>query len=102
MEKSGFERLIRTDVTLTVNQNVRVDVSLKVSAVTESVTVKGEAPLVDTRSGTLSGLVDDRRIVDLPLDGRNIISLAGTLPGVLHVYAPQQLLDARGGPKTWV
>jgi len=97
-EKSGFQRLVQTDVVLTVNQNLRVDISMKLGAVTEAVTVTAEAPLVDTRSPTVTGLVDDRRVVDLPLNGRNIIGLAVTVPGVLSVNAPQQLGDARSGP----
>jgi hypothetical protein len=54
---------------------------------------------VDTVSAGLSGLIDDRRVVDLPLNGRNVISLARILPGVLNVNAPQQMSDARGGPE---
>jgi hypothetical protein len=42
--------------------------------------------------------VDDRRVVDLPLNGRNVISLAVTLPGIVSVNSPQQLSDARSGP----
>jgi hypothetical protein len=98
-EKSAFQRLTQTDVVLTVNQNVRLDMALQLGAITQTVTVTGEAPLVDTRSPTLSGLVDDRRVVDLPLNGRNVIALARTLPGVLNVNAPQQLSDARSGPE---
>mgnify|MGYP002153789003 CR=1 FL=1 len=98
-EKAGFQPLVQPDLTLTVNQNLRADMQLKLGAVTEAVTVTGEAPLVDTRSPTLSGLVDDRRVVDLPLNGRNVIALARILPGVLNVNAPQQLSDARSGPE---
>jgi hypothetical protein len=97
-EKTGFERTLITQATLTVNQNLRADFKLQVGQISEAVTVTGQAPLVDTRSGTLSGLVDDRRVVDLPLNGRNVISLAVTLPGIVSVNAPQQLTDARSGP----
>lgn len=43
--------------------------------------------------------MDDRRVVDLPLNGRNVIALARILPAVLNVAAPQQKSDARGGPE---
>ena len=98
VEKTGFDRVVRTGAVLTINQNLRVDVALQVGQISQEVTVTGQAPLVDTRSGTLSGLVDDRRVVDLPLNGRNVISLAATLPGIVSVNSPQQLSDARSGP----
>ncbi len=98
-EKTGFQRLTQTGVVLTVNQDLRLDLALKLGATTQAVTVTAEAPLVNTTSGTISGLVDDRRITDMPLDGRNVISLAATLPGVLNVRAPQQLTSARSGPE---
>jgi hypothetical protein len=98
VEKSGFQRLIRSDITVAINQNLRADLTLRVGDLAQSVEVTTAAPLVDTRSPALSGLVDDRRVVDLPLNGRNVISLAATLPGILNVVAPQQLDDARSGP----
>jgi hypothetical protein len=98
-EKSGFEVLTTTGVVVTVNQNVRLDLPLRLGSTTQEVTVTGAPPLVDTRSATISGLVDDRRIVDLPLNGRNVIGLAVTVPGVLNVSAPQRLDDARSGPE---
>jgi hypothetical protein len=95
----GFQKLVRSGVRLTVNENIRVDGALVLGSVETLVNVEGAAPLVDTVSPTLSGLVDDRRVVDLPLNGRNVIALARILPGVLNVRAPQQLSDARGGPE---
>ena len=98
VEKSGFERIVQSSIAVTTNQNVRLDLSLRLGATTQSVTVNAEAPLVDTRSATVSGLVDDNRVVDLPLNGRNVISLAGIIPGVLSVSVSQDLGDARSGP----
>ena len=98
-ELTGFQKLVQGEVKLTVNENVRNDASLVVGAVETEVNVTGSATLVDTASPTLSGLVDDRRVVDLPLNGRNVIALARILPGVLNVNAPQQMSDARGGPE---
>jgi len=97
-EAKGFERQTQTGLVLTVGQNLRVDSALKVGAVETQVTVGAQAPLVETTSATLSGLIDDRRIVDLPLNGRNIMGLAEIIPGILNVNAPQEMGDARGGP----
>ncbi len=97
-EAAGFRRQVRSGIELTINQNLRVDASLEVGSVETSVTVTGTAPLVDTVSPVLSGLIDDRRVVDLPLNGRNIMSLAGILPGVLAVAVPQEMDNARSGP----
>ena len=98
VEGAGFQRQTQTGLQLTVNQNLRVDSTLQVGTVETQITVGGSAPLVDTTSATMSGLIDDRRVVDLPLNGRNVIGLARILPGVLNVRAPQQMSDARGGP----
>ena len=98
VETPGFRRYTQEGLVLTVRQNLRVDATLAVGSVSQKMTVTGEAPLVDTTSATVSGLVDDRRIVDLPLDGRNVIGLAGIVPGVLNVSAPESLDDTRSGP----
>jgi hypothetical protein len=98
IEQAGFQTSVRGGLDLTVDQNLRVDVDLQLGAVTSTVTVTSAAALVDTTSGTVSSLVDDRRVVDLPLDGRNIMSLAELVPGVLSVHAPESMSDARAGP----
>jgi hypothetical protein len=84
---------------LTVSQNLRSDAQLKIGQVQTEVNVTSAATLVDTTSSTLSGLVDDNRVVDLPLNGRNVMSLAGLLPGVTNVTAPEYMADSRSGPE---
>lgn len=98
VEQPGFQKLVRSEISLAVNQNLRVDLVMRLGAVSEVVEVTGSAAIVDTVSASLSSLVDDRRVVDLPLNGRNVIALSATLPGVVSVKAPQQLSDARSGP----
>ena len=97
-EIKGFQKQTETGLELTLGQNLRFDSALQVGSVDTQVSVGAQAALVDTTSATLSGLIDDRRIVDLPLNGRNIMGLAAILPGVLNVNAPQEMGDARGGP----
>ena len=98
VESAGFNRYAQEGLVLTVRQNLRVDATLTVGSVTQKVAVTAAAPLVDTTSATVSGLVDDRRIVDLPLNGRNVMGLAEIVPGVLNVSAPESLNDTRSGP----
>ncbi len=96
----SFKRYQNSGIQLALDQNVRSDVQLEVGAVTESVQVSASATLVDTRSATLSGVVDDRRIVDLPINNRNVMGLASLLPGVTQVNAPSNsdVTDPRAGP----
>src|SRR5437867_2897286 len=99
-EAPGFKKFRNTGVVLRVDENVRSDITLEIGQVTESIEVTAEASHIDTRSSQTSATIDDRRIVDLPLNGRNVFRLAATLPGVLAVRAPDNsdLGDTRAGP----
>jgi outer membrane receptor protein involved in Fe transport len=98
VEAQGFKTFHRQGVSLTANQNVRIDASLDVGSVSESVQVTAEAPLVDSRSSVVGTLIDERRVLDLPMNGRNVIALASLLPGVTSVSAPQTFTGDRSGP----
>lgn len=82
---SGFQTSVRRGITLTVGREAVVDFSLSVGAVAESVEVTGEAPLVNTVSGALSGLVTQERIEELPLNGRDLSQLLYLEAGVTFV-----------------
>jgi hypothetical protein len=101
-EKEGFRRFIQEGITLVVNQNARVDVTLSVGAVSESVSVTAQPPDVDTRSSTIGELVDRTRIQELPLNGRNAMALARVIPGVTTVGAPTAPTNGRNGPRVVV
>ena len=94
---AGFQQFRRQPVTLDANQNVRVDASLTVGSINESITVNAEAPLVDSRSSVMGTLIDDRRLTELPTNGRNVISLAALLPGVSDVSTSQTFTGDRSG-----
>lgn len=79
-EFTGFAPHIR-QLRLTVAENVSVPITLSVSGA-ETVTVRGGAPAVNTRTGELSYLVDQRAIDWLPVNGRNFTDLVGLQPGV--------------------
>src|SRR5690606_12030116 len=88
VEHDGFKQLLRRGVTVTAIQNVRVDFALEVGSTSQSILVTGEAPMVETRSGALGALIDDRRVVDLPVHDRNVVNLAALVPGVTRTAAP--------------
>ena len=85
VRQAGFRAIERKDVELSTLQNLRLDFHLEVGEVSEAVTVTAEAPQVDTRSAMQGMLVDDRRVRDLPLNGRNPIDLVRLIPGVNSV-----------------
>ena len=81
--KSGFETYTQKGITLQVNDNVKLDVRLSIGQVATSVDVNAAGTLVDTQGAQLRTVVDPRRIVDLPLNGRNLADLALLSPGTV-------------------
>ncbi len=80
-QMSGFETAVRRGIQLTVGANLEIDLVLQVGQVTEKTVVTAEAPLVETVTNTLSGLVDDKTIRELPLNGRSFDYLISLEPG---------------------
>jgi hypothetical protein len=79
----GFTTSVQT-VELTVAQQAGLTITLKVGAAQESVTVTAGAVIVDTQSSALSALVTEKTIEELPLNGRNYITLATLQPGIIN------------------
>jgi hypothetical protein len=98
VEAPGFDKQVQSGVLLTSGESLRLDVALMLGKIQTEVTVSSTATLVNTTNQSLSTLVDDRRIVDLPLAGRNVVSLARILPGAMSVSAPQEMNSTREGP----
>ncbi len=82
VEKQGFKAASRTNVLLQVGAVVRVDFIVEVGAVTESVEVTGGAPLLNTENTGVGTVIENRRIVELPLDGRNYLQMVALSPNV--------------------
>src|SRR5262245_11787395 len=78
---AGFATLDRTGLEVLVGQQVVLNLVLMPSAVAESVTVTGEAPLVDVSSSHLGGNIDSRQLSELPVNGRNFLDLTMLVPG---------------------
>jgi outer membrane receptor protein involved in Fe transport len=81
IEMSGFQPQKRA-VTVNVSETLTSDFDVRIAQVSESVTVTAESALVDTTSSAVGGVVDVRRVENLPLNGRQFANLAVTIPGV--------------------
>src|SRR5262249_39439421 len=75
VERAGFSTYVQTGITLTVDLAANQTVVMQIGQVTEEITVQADAELVGTRTGTLSQVVDQKRVVELPLNGRMAQSL---------------------------
>jgi hypothetical protein len=82
VEQSGFQSAVRSGLTLTVGREALVNFSLQVGAVEQRVEVTAEAPLVNTTTAILGEVVDEQKVSELPLNGRNYADLALLQPGV--------------------
>jgi hypothetical protein len=88
VEKQGFRRVVRSGLQLQVDQRAQIDVRLDVGQVSESVEVQGEAPLVDTSNTSIGKVVDQKRVAELPLNGRSALALTLLTPSVKSNAGP--------------
>ena len=93
---TGFKQFVSSGVVLQVNQAARLDIALTIGTVTEEVKVTGEAPVLETESGSRGAVIDHTKIVELPLNGRDYNQLALLSPGVLAPTPRLQSVGFRG------
>ncbi|MEO8500716.1 MAG: TonB-dependent receptor [Vicinamibacteria bacterium] len=94
---SGFSTFSRSGVKVNVSETSLVNVAMKVGGQAETIEVSGEAPLIETGNATLGIVIDEKKIVDLPLNGRNFTQLGTLIPGVV---APPPGLGGQNGDAT--
>lgn len=82
VEHSGFKKEVQSAFKLDVNQVVRVDFSLTLGSATETMTVTAAEPLVETDTSSTGQVIEQNRVEELPLNGRNFMTLAYLSPGV--------------------
>jgi carboxypeptidase family protein len=82
VEHAGFRTFRRTGIELLDNQSLTINIVLEIGAVTETVNVAALAVQVNTSTSALSEVVDNARIMDLVLNGRDVAKLASVIPGV--------------------
>jgi Carboxypeptidase regulatory-like domain len=78
----GFRPLSRDGLQLATGETVRLDLRLEVGGLTDAIMVTADAPLLRGAGSGLGQVVDNRKVIDLPLNGRSFITLAGLAPGV--------------------
>ena len=79
---SGFKTFNRTNITLVVGQQAGIDIPLEVGQVSESVSVEASGAILETQTASRSGIIDNQRVVELPLNARNPFMLGATQSGV--------------------
>src|SRR2546421_1904407 len=83
VEKPGFKHITRTTIVVEVQQSAKIDVTLPVGQANETVEVVGETPLLQSETSSLGQVVEQRKANELPLNGRNIYSLAAIAPSLI-------------------
>ena len=97
--QTGFRPLVRRSVQLAVGQNAVFDVKLELGQIAEEMTVTGVSPIINTTSGAVSGLVSDKEIRELPLNGRSFQQLALLQTGVTPALAAESNVVGGRTPK---
>lgn len=95
---AGFKIGVRSGIKLELNQAAVINLTLDVGAATDRVEVKGDAELLESTTSDLGEVVDNRRILDLPLNTRNVFTLINLTPGTLG--SSTSGMTARHGPST--
>jgi hypothetical protein len=84
VEKASFKPLVRSGITLVVGQDAIVNVQLELGPLSQEIVVSAAAPLVNTTTAAVSGLVGEREVKDLPLNGRSFDDLITLNPGAIN------------------
>jgi hypothetical protein len=92
----GFRTGVRENVFLSVDDRLRVDFMLQIGEVAERLTVTASTPLVQSESSSVGIVIDNQKVVELSLNGRQFESLAQLVPGSVSP-APGSVLSLRGG-----
>src|SRR5436309_911159 len=90
----GFRTLVRSGIDVRVNDRLRVDLTLEVGQVAEQLTVQAAAPLLQTEDATTGQVIENQKIVDLPLNSRNWLQLATLAPATVTYPG---VVDTNGG-----
>ena len=101
VEAPGFQSAVRSNIELQVQQTARVDFTLVVGQAAQTVEVSSTALLLATENATVGTVIEQKSIVDLPLNGRNFLQLVALSPNVTYGFmAPNNVQRRQGGTRT--
>lgn len=83
VELTGFQRFVRDGIAVNVQATPRIEATLQLGSLQETISVSGEAPLLQTESAAVGTVVGSRAVQELPLNGRNVLNLIGLAPSVV-------------------
>lgn len=87
-EAKGFKKAVQDQIEIRVGDRVKLDLTLQVGELAETVTVVAETPLVESATASLGQVTDRRRILELPLSGGNAMTLVRLAPGITNTGVP--------------
>ena len=94
---AGFATVIKTNIELQVQQTARVDFSLSVGQAAQTIEVSASGSLLSTENATVGTVIEEKRISELPLNGRSFFSLVALAPNVAFGFLPAQQASGRLG-----
>src|SRR3989441_155254 len=97
VELPGFRTITQNDVELQIQQSARIDFTLQVGDVSQTVEVEGTAALIATENATVGTVIENKRIVDMPLNGRNFLQLVALSPNVSYGFTDSTISGNRQG-----
>ena len=86
VQSRGFKQFVQENIKLDVATTLSININLQIGHVTQSVTVTGAPPLLESQTSSLGQVISNKSIVDLPLNGRNAYGFAALVPGVIAPY----------------
>jgi len=97
VELPGFRTITQKDVELQVQQSARIDFTLQVGELSQTVEVSGTAALIATENATVGTVIENKRILEMPLNGRNFLQLTSLSPNVSYGFTTAGQEDQRQG-----
>lgn len=97
VDKAGFKTFTQTNIEVQVQAQVRVDINMQLGQVSETVEVVASAAALNTENATVGTVVEQKRIVELPLNGRNYLQLTALSPNVSFGFPSAGQADGRQG-----